>query len=241
MSMYFVSQPKPFQHDFLVEIEAIFFPPGYLTFLQQFGAGTYRGWIYVHLPDSEVLKPFVEYDLWEHNEGSPITQQQIGECIVIGTTIDGDFLAVHPEVDQLLWLPRHADHVLTVQKSGVEDDEIFTVVLDNLYYQVYGEAQEGPMYYEPCSDSQNYHFLRLPPKEEGPTLQELAKMFKAAFLPDLIMENSYICKFFYQMLGGYVTFNYAYGQEIAIKYEQDKQQLYNDIEEWLVTKGSENI
>ncbi|OAB41977.1 hypothetical protein [Paenibacillus glacialis] len=107
--MYIVSQPKPLSDDrsqALAKEDAAFFPPGYLQFLGQFGEGTYRGWMNVQLPDMEVLKPFAEYDLWEHDEDSPITAQQIGQCVAIGTTVDGDFLVLHRETAQLLWLPR---------------------------------------------------------------------------------------------------------------------------------------
>ena len=115
--MYIVSQPKPPSEDriqALTTVDAISFPPGYLRFLRRFGEGTYRGWMNVQLPDTEVLKPFAEYDLWEHDADSPITQQQIGECIAIGTTVDGDFLAVHPQTAQLLWLPRHDEYLKAV-------------------------------------------------------------------------------------------------------------------------------
>lgn len=115
--MYIVSQPKPLsdgQNQALAKEDVTVYPQGYLRFLRRFGEGTYRGWLNVQLPDAEVLKPFAEYGLWEHDENSPISEQQIGECIVIGTTVDGDFLAVHPQTARLLWLPRHAEHVKAI-------------------------------------------------------------------------------------------------------------------------------
>lgn len=115
--MYIVSQPKPLsdgQNQALAKEDVTVYPQGYLRFLRRFGEGTYRGWLNVQLPNAEVLKPFVEYGLWEHDENSPISEQQIGECIVIGTTVDGDFLAVHPQTARLLWLPRHAEHVKAI-------------------------------------------------------------------------------------------------------------------------------
>ena len=78
--MYMVSQPKALSDDQnkkLAQEEVTAYPPGYLLFLQRFGEGNYRGWMNVHLPDTEVLKPFAEYDLWEHDADSPITQEQI--------------------------------------------------------------------------------------------------------------------------------------------------------------------
>lgn len=144
--MYIVSRPKPLsddQNQALAKEDAAVYPPGYLRFLRRFGEGTYRGWLNVQLPDAEVLKPFAEYGLWEHDENSPITEQQIGECIVIGTTVDGDFLAVYPQTAGLLWLPRHAEHVKAIflQAPEQEDEGMYALVLDEIYRQVYGIIQ----------------------------------------------------------------------------------------------------
>ncbi|MEC0090834.1 hypothetical protein [Paenibacillus macquariensis] len=242
--MYIVSRPKPLSDDrnqALVEEDATSFPPGYLRFLRRFGAGTYRGWMNICLPDTEVLKPFAEYDLWEHDADSPIMQQQISQCVAIGTTVDGDFLAVHPQTAQLLWLPRHAERlkVLSLQAREQEDEGMYAMVLDEIYRQVYGSSQEGAVYYEPWSGSQSHLFLRLPPGQDQLSLPELAGMCRAAFPPDLSVENIYACHLFYRQLGGYVRFNYANKQEVAVMYEQDAQQSFAVMEQWLLSKGCE--
>lgn len=242
--MYLVSQPKPLtvnQNQLLEREYVISFPPGYVQFLRRFGEGTYSGWMNVHLPDSEVLKPFVEYELWEHDENSPITAQQIGECIAVGTTVDGDFLAVHPEVEQLLWLPRHSDYVmaLTLQMQEQDDDGLYVTILDDIYRQAYGCAQETPMYFEPWSGSRSHLFLRLPPGKNELSLPVLANMCQEEFTPDLSIETEYTCYLFYQSLGGYVRFNYANQQEVAVMYEQEGQQVFDDMEQWLLMKGCE--
>ncbi|RXZ83765.1 hypothetical protein EBB07_05115 [Paenibacillaceae bacterium] len=242
--MYIVSRPKPVFDDrnqVLAKEDAASasFPPGYIRFLQRFGAGTYRGWMNVHLPDMEVLKPFAEYDLWEHDEDSPITQQQIGECVAIGTTVDGDFLAVHPQTAQLLWLPRHAEHLkaLSLQAREQEDEELYTMVLDEIYGQVYGSVREEAVYYEPWSGSRSHRFLRLPPGQDQLSLPDLAGMCRADFPPDLSIETNYTGLLFFRELGGYVRFNYANKQEVAVMYEQDAQQAFVVMEQWLLSKG----
>lgn len=63
--------------------------------------------------------------------------------------------------------------------------------------------------------------MRLPPVQEQLSLPELAGMFREAFLPDLTIENEYVCKLFYRQLNGYVRFNYANRQEVAVMYEED--------------------
>lgn len=242
--MYIVSPSKPLseaQRQALEGQMVTCWPPGYRQFIRHFGEGTYRGWMNVHAPDAEVLKPFAEYDLWEHDADSPITQAQIGECIAIGSTVDGDFLAVHPQSNQLLWLPRHEEQlraiVLAVATS--EDEKTYAQVMDEIYRQIYGSEPERAVYYESWTISSFHLFLRLPP---GPlSLPELAGRCREAYPPDLTMENEYTGQLFYQQMGGYVRFNYANAQEVAIKYEEDAVQTFSSLKEWLVSQGCEAI
>lgn len=242
--MYLVSQPGPLSSNQMEAIEyhsAVSFPPGYVRFMKRFGAGTYRGWMNVYSPDHEVLRPFPEYELWEHDADSPITQEQIGECIAIGHTADGDFLAVHPQSQQLLWLPRHAERIerIAVQVQEPMNDGTYAKVLDDIYSQVYGGGQQGAVYYEPWSDTRSHRFLRLPPGTDGLTLPILSGMFRQVFSPDLAIENEYTCLLFYQELGGYIRFNYAYGQEVAVMYEKDAMKVYTAMGQWLLSHGCE--
>lgn len=245
--MYLVSEPKQLtedQHHMLEGIKSNLYPPGYLRFLQRYGEGTYRGWMNVHMPDAEVLKPFPDYGLWEHDEASPITEQQIGACIAIGTTVDGDFLAVHPQTAQFIWLPRHEEVLKSLSISitmGDEEEEVdwYIEVLEDIYNQVYGSNPADPSYYEPWTDAKRHLFLRLPPEQEPLTLSELADMCREAFHPDQFIQNEYTCKLFYQQLGGYLRFNIANGQEIALIYEQHAQSLLDAMEHWLLLHGCE--
>ncbi|MBY0163582.1 hypothetical protein [Paenibacillus lautus] len=244
--MYIVSGPRPLsngRNHMLGMEEEESYPPGYVRFMQRFGEGTYRGWMNVQLPDREVLQPFAEYGLWEHDDDSPITEPQIAECIAIGTTVDGDFLAVHPQTAQLLWLPRHAEFIqaILLQSRERNDEALYAAVLDEIYRLVYGNSQDGAVYYEPWTGSRSHLFLRLPPGEDQPSLPELAGMCQASFPPDLFVENEYTCSLFYGELGGYVRFNYAYQQEVAVFYEQDAGQAFAVIEAWLLSKGCERI
>lgn len=244
--MYIVSRPKPLsesQNQMLAKEDAAIYPPGYLRFLRQFGEGTYRGWMNVQLPDSEVLKPFADYGLWEHDGASPITEQQIGECIAIGTTVDGDFLAVHPRTAALLWLPRHAEHIkaIPLQVLEREDEAMYALVLDEIYRWVYGSSQRAAVYYEPWTATRSHLFLRLPPEQGRLSLHELAGMCQADFPADLSIETEHACFLFYRELDGYVRFNYAYQQEVAVIYEQDAQQKFTVIEQWLLEKGCATI
>jgi len=244
--MYIVSRQKQLsegQNQVLAKEDAAIYPPGYHRFLQRFGEGTYRGWVNVQLPDTEVLKPFAEYGLWECDEDSPITEQQIGECIAIGTTVDGDFLAVHPQMAGLFWLPRHAEYikVISLQAREQEDEGMYALVLDEIYRQVYGISQGESIYYEPWTGTRSHLFLRLPQGQDQLTLPELADLCQNEFPPDLSIENAYACFLFYRQLGGYVRLNYAYQQEVAVFYEQDAGQAFEVMEQWLLSKGCEAI
>ncbi|MCP3777963.1 hypothetical protein [Paenibacillus sp. MZ03-122A] len=59
----------------------------------------------IERPDPHLLQAYADYELWTHDDNCPITAQQLGECVVIGSSIDGDFLSIHPQVEGLLWLP----------------------------------------------------------------------------------------------------------------------------------------
>ncbi|MGF9905260.1 hypothetical protein [Brevibacillus porteri] len=161
--------------------------------------------------------------------------------VAIGTTVDGDFLAVHPQTDQLLWLPRHAERLmaLSLQAQEQEDDEMYARVLDEIYRQVYESDQEGAVFYEPWSETRSHLFLRLPPVQDGLSLLKLASMCREAFLPDLAIENEYVCQLFYRQLAGYVRFNYANRQEVAVMYEEDAEQAFAVMKQWLLSKGCE--
>lgn len=242
--MYIVSEPKRLSEHHRQQLEAentVLYPPAYLQFLQQYGEGTYRGWMNVQLPDPEVLRPFAEYGLWEHDQDSPITEQQIGECTAIGTTVDGDFLAVHPGVNGLLWLPRHAEQiqVIPLPAGEPEEDRGYALILDGIYRRMYGRSQEESVYYEPWTGTREHLFLRMPPGEGQLALTELADLCRAEAPPDLFIENPYVCYLFYRNLGGYIRLNLAGGQEVAVFYEQAAGQVSAKMKEWLLSKGCE--
>ncbi|MFK0523060.1 SMI1/KNR4 family protein [Paenibacillus illinoisensis] len=113
--MYVVSHTlKPVSAEELGYFEqqySVSLPASYRQWLEQYGEGTYSGWMNIQRPDQEVLKPFAEYDFWMHTEDTPVSLDQLKECISLGSSVDGDFLAIHPEIDGLLWLPRHDEQI----------------------------------------------------------------------------------------------------------------------------------
>ncbi|WP_405152959.1 SMI1/KNR4 family protein [Paenibacillus sp. FSL K6-0108] len=199
------------------EQHSISLPTSYRQWLEQYGEGTYTGWMNVQRPDQEVLKPFAEYDFWMHTEDTPVTQNQLQECISIGSSVDGDFLAIHPDVKGLLWLPRHDEHI--VLWSCHEAD--FGETLDRIYCGYYHQDKPlTPAYFEPWNELRNHTFYHLVNVEREDFMKELADLCKTRFKWDAVMENEYTCKLFMVSMGGYLRFNYANGREIALFYEE---------------------
>jgi hypothetical protein len=200
-------------------------PEAYVRFLVRYGPGTYRGWFNIDQPDLGVLKPFAEYEFWEHDEASPITQAQIAECVSIGTTIDGDFLAVHPDVEGIVWMPRHSETIKLYVCGGMD----YTDTLNRIFAEKHSEASALPDFFEPWNPSRKHRFFRFSPYDAGFELPELARRCGERFAADLLLENVYSCKLFLLDLGGYIRFNYANRLEVAVFYEGGKELLYREI------------
>lgn len=206
-------------------------PDGYSRFLQQYGEGTYRGWFNIQSPDPEVLHPFAEYDLWDHEETSPITQEQLRQCVVIGTTIDGDFLAVHPQVEGMVWLPRHSEIIDVIPSEAAS----YTDTLDRIYQETFGDAESAvPAYFEPWNETKKHAFFLFTPENGSSlTLRELGTRCRDFFQTDLLIDNEHTGKIFIRELGGYIRLNYAYRREVAVFYEEEAAELFLEIAHFL--------
>ncbi|MDH2331402.1 SMI1/KNR4 family protein [Paenibacillus polymyxa] len=245
--MYWVStQHTPVATDELTNIEhtyGITLPPPYVAFLTRYGPGTYCGLLIIEMPDPQLLQSYTDYELWTHDDNCPITAQQLGECVVIGSSIDGDFLAIHPQVEGLMWLPRHSE-IITTKTLDVQVP--FTETLGHILQDEFGRMEPFPRYFEPVSPDKTATFLLFSPLDTAEaynpanpsdqalnfapaSLQALAQRFKQHFNSNLWIENEHICMAFLQTLGGYVRFNYAYGREVAIIYESKAIALRDEI------------
>ncbi|ALA44310.1 MULTISPECIES: SMI1/KNR4 family protein [Paenibacillus] len=245
--MYWVStQHTPMATDELTNIEhtyGITLPPPYVAFLTRYGPGTYCGLLIIEMPDPQLLQSYTDYELWTHDDNCPITARQLGECVVIGSSIDGDFLAIHPQVEGLMWLPRHSE-IITTKTLDVQVP--FTETLGHILQDEFGRMEPFPRYFEPVSQDKTATFLLFSPLDTAEaynpanpsdqalnfapaSLQALAQRFKQHFNSNLWIENEHICMAFLQTLGGYVRFNYAYGREVAIIYESKAIALRDEI------------
>ncbi|WP_458119994.1 SMI1/KNR4 family protein [Paenibacillus sp. Z6-24] len=211
-------------------------PQAYVQFMGQYGQGTYCGIMNVEYPNREQLREFVDYEIWEHDEHSPITREQLGECVVIATTIDGDFVAVHPTVESLIWLPRHSEKVGRLNCNGTSWIEC----MNEWVKEVYGplDLAEDGRYFEPWNERKQHLFLMLDAQEQidaaSDTAAEASGVVNMNLIaichecaetmpPDLIITDEYAGLLFYRRMNGYVRFNYAYSREVAVFYEEEQQ------------------
>lgn len=236
--MYLVNEHiQHVDHETLVQFQHthhIQLPEAYCEFLEKYGVGTYCGVLNIQLPDEQQLTEFVEYELWENDEDSPITNQQLAECVVIGTTIDGDFLALHPQVNDLLWIPRHSERM---EVRPLDDKASWIEMMDQWLKISYGDSfqilQEN-RYYESWNQDQRYRSLTFHPPIEGndlvsisssaEQLTQIAHEIDLQIPADLKIETAYSCLLFWRSIQGYARFNYAYGYEVVLCYEDhDKE------------------
>lgn len=210
-------------------------PQAYREFLLAYGQGTYTNLWHIEMPDAERLKEFAEYGLWEYEQESPITASQLTECIVIGSTIDGDMLALHRDVEVGLWLPRHSEQITAVLWQQLPWEDFMKQELRRLYGDAYDSAAHEA-YFESWNGRQQHEFLMLRSEHvmeqdasaiefantlEGKQayLRKIAAKLAEQYVPDLNIQTPYTGKLFYRALEGYVRFNYAYGNEVALFYE----------------------
>lgn len=104
--MYYTStQFKLLSESELVSLECegqLKLPQPYREFMKTCGTGTCGGAIYINRPDFNLLKQYTEYDFWEFDD-SPIRREQMQECVVIGNSIDGDFLCTVEKIGFFLY------------------------------------------------------------------------------------------------------------------------------------------
>lgn len=200
-------------------------PQPYCDFMKTYGDGTYGGVICINCPDFQLLKEYAAYDFWEH-ENAPITKAQTAECIVIGNSIDGDYIALHPDRDGYILLPRHSDIISFFPFH----DEPFLDTIRKISDLLYAEPWKDYDYFEPAGA----HYLFLHKYKSD--LHKMAKQFQAAFDYDYLIEDEYTCKVFLLRMGGYIRFNFSCS-EIAIFYFDYGLASFQETKNFLMERG----
>ncbi len=96
------------------------FPPDYTEFVTQLGEGTYAGFVRVY-PPNKILSEYRafqerwdEYFFWDEGD-KVLPKAKVLECIIVGDTLQGDELIIHPlEPNRLLVLPRESEEIFEV-------------------------------------------------------------------------------------------------------------------------------
>lgn len=200
------------------------FPQPYIDFMKAYGIGTYGGAICIGAPDFDVLKGFAEYHFWKFKD-APVTEEQLCKCVVIGNSIDGDYIAIHSQVKGYILLPRDSDHI----QLFPFDEESFIYSINKIGKFLYNEDLEN--YFEPVGTKSL--FLHA----SSGSINALIERFKAVFKGDYLIENEYICDVFLLCMGGYVQFNLALKSEIAVFYSDYGVACFEKVKKFLVDNG----
>lgn len=99
----------------------ISFPVGYREYVTRFGEGVLGGcYIRIYPPRrivgglnnvNEWRRRIDEYWFWDDGRET-LTKEQALECVIIGDTLDGDELIVHPSTPNRIYvLPRHSEDI----------------------------------------------------------------------------------------------------------------------------------
>ncbi|KAF4323840.1 hypothetical protein G195_003035 [Phytophthora kernoviae 00238/432] len=114
----------------------------------------------------------------DFEQDTPVTQEQLKECISIGSSVDGDFLAIHSDVKGLLWLPRHDESMILWTCSEAD----FGETLDRIYCGYYHQDKPlAPAYFEPWNELRNHTFYHLANVERKDSMKALAELCKSKF------------------------------------------------------------
>jgi len=176
-------------------------PISYRNFLETFGTGTYAGVFVIEFPDDVRLIDFANYDLWNH-ENAPITQEEIGECTCLVSSVGGDFLAIHKNVNDLILIPRHSEEIKLFQIINGD----FRATLNNVFKCIgYGEESDIFNYFATGRSSYS-KFMRFYSNSAG--LLRLIELFKSTFPCNFIMETKFEYTLFLYSMGGCVCFNH---------------------------------
>lgn len=180
-------------------------PQSYRDFMKTYGDGTYSDAICINCPDFELLNKYAKDDFWEY-DGAPIRREQMKECVVIGNSIDGDYIAIHDDADGYILLPRHSERIELFSYRN----EDFLRTVNRIGEFLYSEGLDD--YFEPSVSK--YMVMRCTIKN----VSKIISRFKAVFPSDYLIENEYTCKIFLSRMGGSVRFNLSSDHEVVIYY-----------------------
>ncbi len=226
--MYITStQLQVFSEHDLVSLEQqghVKFPQPYRDFLKTYGGGTYGGAICINGPDFNLLKQYAEEDFWEY-DNSPIRREQMKECVVIGNSIDGDYITVHPAVRGYILLPRDSEQI----ELFPDDAQDFLCTVNKIASFLYDEELEE--YFDPGGN--DYLFLHY----SGKNVEELIACFQAAFPSDYLIDDEYACKVFFLCMGGHVRMSRSKGFEVAVFYSKYGLDFFETVKKFLCENG----
>lgn len=144
---------------------------------------------------------------------------------VLLNSIDGDYIAIHSQVEGYILFPRNSDII----KLFPYAEESFVYSINKIGKYLYDEELEN--YFEPVGAQS----LFLHASSE--ITEALIEGFKTVFKGDYLIENEYICDVFLRRMGGYVRFNLALKSEIAVFYSDYGLACFEKVKKFLIDNG----
>ena len=94
------------------------FPKGYREYVTRFGEGILGGSYIRIYPPHRIREELTEWrqrieEYWFWDDGHEVlTKKQALQCMIVGDTLDGDELIVHPDIpDRIYVLPRNSEDI----------------------------------------------------------------------------------------------------------------------------------
>lgn len=201
-------------------------PSDYVHFVKEFGVGTYCDEVYIIYPDEENIPvTFAAYtDLWNLDEN--YNANDLTSSIQIGSTANGDIICITlNRKGKVFVLPRH-DLKISSFNSFNDAIKSFVPYVNQPYFDPIFESK-----HEQISLIKDSSLIDILPIQE---------VFLQNFNYDFIIHEDTQPKYFIKRIGGWISFDLIYKNNISVKYQDQyidealslinflKQHLSND-------------
>ncbi|MDR2237857.1 MAG: hypothetical protein LBE92_17170 [Chryseobacterium sp.] len=181
-------------------------PKDYLSFLNEYGPGTYCNEVYITYPDSRNIPLTFKdnTDLWElHDE---YNETDLLESVQIGSTANGDIICVtQNRKDKIFVLPRHSMEVASFKSFN---DCIQALI-----------PKDSEKYFDPLFDSRYEQISLIQSSKEQIDIFPIHEQFLQKFSFDMVINGTTQPKYFFRNFGGWITFDLIYKNGIYIKFQ----------------------
>ena len=180
-------------------------PPDYSRFLREYGPGTYAGEVSIAYPDPAVIPATFGHclDLWDFDEA--YKEADLLHSTQLAWTADGDILCLAPNrADQVFVLPRHSEKVRAYS---------------SFFAAVKSLLPPNKAYFDPDFEAVHEQ-ISLAKHGQLLDINPLHQSFLGHFQADFVANAATHPIYFFQDIGGWVSFDLVYRSSITIKYQR---------------------